>query len=409
MRNIKGKIILPVTVVFSLACIWLACSKNEKNGTCTTCRSKPPELIKNITISEQDFSVGIYKKTKYANLVLAKTQNENEETSSRMQDLVLALNKERSFDKFLKSGYIPVNYNIYAEANLKTADLVNAGSIKAISIFMYKDNGLHHFLFSMNQDGQLDYKPEFSTVSDRLRLYNKYLLFERLAGNNSNVISLITMVAPAYTEVMDKIVTEDKLEYRLRRRSPAQAKYITIVPFNDDDKCDPDVCDPIQDTEAECVEVIGGSACQEEEDKPLCGKKAVAKAYNKSTEFSTLDDAFYTLKYYVLEESVNGKKVIDNYYKASGFIKNHLLEIDLAKAYGFITLMHEKVCMILADTESKNILFDSETRDKARSFLSQLKAMDESKEWAETVEWLDKLLAQYANKSVDEVFKYLNS
>jgi hypothetical protein len=209
-------------------------------------------------------------------------------------------------------------------------------------------------------------------------------------------------------DIKDDVITAQRLKYKMLRPVSTDARAIPVTSFGDGDRCDPNVCAPIQDQKGKCVEVIGGYGCKEERDD-ACGARAVARESNRDVDFAVKDDALYSMKWYVLEESTNGRSIVDKYYQAGITIRNNITRIDVVKAYGFITTMESKVRKIMADTESKDILFDSITRDEAIAFLDEIKNLDGSRLWSENVAWLRGLLTKYANKSVKEVFVYLNS
>lgn len=408
MKNLQRACWLSVALLLSFLTLWLACSKPEKNEACATCRSKPPEVIKTITVADQVFSVGIYSTSTAANFTLAKVQHENKETGERMQQLLQSLDNSQALGKLLAAGYVPVNYNVFIKNSVRQQPDFNKEAIKAIGVILYKDHGLHHFLFTRNGSaGGLAIDEKYSTITNALNLIDKYLLFERVIDNGTDMVSLVSLVTPAYPALRNLVTTRNKLRDLLQLNTFVNGRRVPVSSF-DEPKCDPKVCTPIQDSPGECEERIGDMACVEDEDKP-CAKREVSKASNKMSDFLQMDDAFYTLRDSILAGSPNGRTIISKYYAAGKYFKSNVSRIDLARTYGFITLLHSKVNALLADTESPAILFDTRTKNDALNYLASIRGLDASREWQESLDWLETLIIRYANRPGREVFAFLNS
>jgi hypothetical protein len=410
MKILKSKYAFPFTLLLSVVCFWLACSKNEKKEECLTCKSNPPEIFTSLKIGGQPFPVGIYKATRYNNLVLAKVQNTNDETNTWMQNMIDAWDSDHVLAKLRADGYMPVNYNLFMQTNAKTTREITANDVKAFGVILYKDMGLHNYLFTKSGTGTgFTVNSHYSKTTDDLNLNDKYFLFNRVVNNGTDVFTLVTMVTSSFNDVAGKVRSVNKLRQKPIPGNQSSNRTIVIAPYDDfGEKCDPSVCTPIQDQSGKCVERIGDWACKEEEDNGICAKRAVADANNRQSEFSVFDDAFYTLKYYVLTESTNGRSIIDKYNQAGPIIRNNLSRINIVKAYSFITMMHQKVSVMLNDTESKAILFDDATKQEALAFIEELRGIDGTKQWEENLSWLRSLVITYANKPTKEVFGYLS-
>jgi hypothetical protein len=402
-----------LTLILSTLFFWLGCAKNNNKEVCLTCKGKPPEVLSELKVMEQSFSIGIYKTTKYDNFTYSKVSNEIDQEANRIQrnqleSIVSSFDNAGIFASLITDRYLPVFYGVYIGKNIRIEKSIRKEDIKAISIVLYRDLGLHHFLFIKDAQGIVRLDTRLSVVTDAFYVSNDKMIFSKLLNDGSTHVSVMTMVTSAYGDVMNKIKTKDELSDKLKEIESAFPISAVSQKAIEPEECDPDICTPIQDTEGKCKALIGGMGCVETEDTP-CPLRAISDAKNMLAEFSQMRNNFYKLRDSVLYSSLNGDIIISKYYIAGKYIRDNLSEIDLDRAYSYITLLNSKVSFLLANPQSSTILFDTTTKNDAIGLITELRDIDASTEWQQCLDWLQGLVNQFANQPTSQVFTYLHS
>ncbi len=405
MRTFKSSF-MPLALFISCLSLWMGCAKSRKQEVCVKCKPNF-EVIKDIKLAGQSFSVGVNKETGYDNFIFSQVQNESNETDARMQEIVKALDTDHYFDRLLNQRYIPVSYDVYLRKNLKQVIEISEHDIVAVSVVMYKDLGLHHFLYLRDSENKIKVDEKYNAVTDALWINNKKLVFEGIINDGRTTISLITMVSPSYMEIMNRVRTKDELEKILLKTMSANNRSISTNLFDDPPRCDPHWCEPYA-WPGKCQSIVGGTFCKAKDPHP-CAKQSIAMAFNKVEEFIQMENTFYTFQDSVLANSANGQVVIKNYYLASAFLENHLNQLNLRRMWDYIILLHDKVSFLLSDSESNQILFDLPTKNDALGLISELRLLDTNSEWQGLLDWLESLVNQFAGESTSTVYNYLSS
>ena len=199
----KIRIELFIAFVITAGVLWLGCAKIKQNSKNIPCKPAYPPENKQITVNDQSFTTKIYKTPSRKNLVLSKIQNETLETSDMMQKIIASIDKYKVYEKLLNEGYIPVNYNLYVTRDIRLDSMLIDSEIAALGSIMFKDEGLHHFIFLKNGQGDLVIDKKYSVETAGLYLNDYYLVFDKLVyvPDSNNIYSLITTVTPHLNEV----------------------------------------------------------------------------------------------------------------------------------------------------------------------------------------------------------------
>ncbi len=253
------KIVVALSLIIS-SILWLGCAKSEKKEICSTCNPSLPELKQNILIDSQSITIGVYRKSSFENLVLAKVQNESMEISTSLQNLISQNNSDKSFELMLNDRFIPVNYNIYTNNDIRQVVELSHGDINGISIVMYKDFGLHHFFYKKDTQGNFILDQNYSATTDGLNYKDKYLLFDKVfnVSNDKKIYSLITLVTPPFAEVMKRIKTKNELRSILKSMN---TNILISEVSNNQTESEPNCeepCPALQDQLAECKKCLEG-------------------------------------------------------------------------------------------------------------------------------------------------------
>lgn len=365
----------------------------------------------NITINNQPFTIGIYKKSAFTNLVLAKIQNETMETSAAMQKIIANIDIEKSFEELLNRQYVPVNYNVFINRDINEGLDISPSEIKALSVIMYKDSGLHHFIFLKNKMNKFTINDKFSAITDGLNLKDLYLVFENVINleRKEDMFSLITTVTPPFDKIIDKVRTKNELRNILSEKAGIVNlnNTLTKVYPGDSGRCDSYICTPIQDMPAECKQMIGDWGCVEKEDR--CLVRSVANAYDKWAEFSAMKDTFYIMRDSIFAKSHNGEAIIDNYYLAGKYIYANLGTLDLNKMYDYITLLYTKSAFLISNHESSVVLIDETTKDDLLNTTDELRSLSTDKEWQDCLDWIESMIENFEGTRARDIYSYISN
>jgi hypothetical protein len=405
----KQKIIgiMTLLIILSSLSIWVGCAKFSKKEVCTTCTPVAPELIKTVNIATTPVSVGIYEKQAYPNLILGKAQKESKEMSDALLSIAQVMDQGKNIEGLINQRYLPVNYNFFIKGNIRENVNITLKDIDAISLIMYKDFGLHHFLLLNKSEGKLYIDNKYSVLTDGLNYSDKYALFNKVInpGNSKGLFSLITMVSPTLNDVLKKIKSPNDLRSVLKKQQISFAN--SSQPAFGDPQCNAP-CPAMQDQPAECKELVGGPGCVEKSDDK-CPMADIAYTVNKVIEFNSMRNTFYEMRDNILANSTNGLAIIEKYKLAGKYIKPNLSEIDLSRMYNFMTLLHQKTNILLTNNLSQQVLIDISTKNDATGMINELRLIDSATEWQQCLDWMQALINQFTNSTASQVFTYISS
>ena len=128
------------------------------------------------------------------------------------------MDQEKIIAGLVSQRYLPVNYNFFIRANIRENANITLNDIDAVSLIMYRDFGLHHFLLLNKNEGKLYIDNKYSVLTDGLNYSDKYALFNKVInpGNSKGIFSLITMVSPTLNDVLKKIKSPNNLRSVLK-------------------------------------------------------------------------------------------------------------------------------------------------------------------------------------------------
>ncbi|MBL7744447.1 MAG: hypothetical protein JNN00_13315, partial [Chitinophagaceae bacterium] len=337
----KMPVLALAVTLSSLIVTWYACSKQEKESKaiCSICNTTAPQTTKTLTIDHHSFNLGIYQKSPYPHFVVATIPNATEGNSAAIRQMIQKTDAASSFNQLLSDAYVPVGYSLYAKGDVRQQSEMALAGIEAMSVYMYKQSGLHHFLYLRGDKGQFFLNKEYSVVTDAINFKDQSLLFEKVvnAGQSGASFSLISVAVAPFNDVMRKVKTKGML-YEVLKKKTTQVNAIGGKMYpGDSNRCDPNVCTPIADnTPSHCVQLIGGYGCAEDEDH--CILRSVSNESSHSSDMVSMQSTFYYMRDSILAQSTHGNEIIDRYYTAGSYIWDHLGSIDLGRMYGYVTL-----------------------------------------------------------------------
>lgn len=402
--------LLTFGIIFStILILGFACSKTNKGDQCLICKPSTAKVEKDISIAGVNLTIGIHKHSTKRNLTIAKVSKENEVTASIMERLIKIIDNRNEFESLLLANYKPVNYHVYIDKDIHSKNSFSDNEIKAVSIIMYKDNGLHHFLFLKNERQELVIDSRFNAETRKLLISDQLSMFDHVikSKDDDRPFTLIALLNPVFVNTIKNVTSENELSHKLSRMSFISAGIQSKLPYPGDDECDPEVCEPIQDTPGACEEVIGGWACVEEEDE--CPIRLVARSNNTFEEYLEFKNMLYYMRDSILANSHNGVEIIDNYYIAGKYINQHISSVNVNELYDYVSILVDKCNFMLENEQAEEVLINSELSSQMLNSVNNLRNLDATQEWQDCLNWMENLITNFTNVSTGDVFVYINS